>query len=136
MLISQVHPVLFNLYLTLVAAPVVLHDGMVVWNEAVVSCFAWGRLRGTTSEQLVARPRFEPVSYRIQLRNVVTEFAGPADRTCFSWICRKRHCRIPELSFSRAGHESPIVFELGSCARHLTRGLCFAGCLHSWSVGE
>jgi hypothetical protein len=33
-----------------------------------------------------------------------SEFAGPADRTCFSWICRKQHCRIPELSFSRAGH--------------------------------
>jgi hypothetical protein len=64
MLISQVHPVLLSLYLSLVAAPVVLHDGVVLWNEAVVSCFAWGRLRGTTSEQLVARPRFEPVSYR------------------------------------------------------------------------
>ena len=42
MLASRVHPILFNSYLTLVSAPVVLHDRMVVWDEAVVPCFAWG----------------------------------------------------------------------------------------------
>ena len=41
MLTPQVHPILFNLYFTLVSAPVVLHGRMVVWDEAVLPCFAW-----------------------------------------------------------------------------------------------
>jgi hypothetical protein len=33
---------LITLYLAPVLAALVLHDGLVVWNEAVVPCFAWG----------------------------------------------------------------------------------------------